>query len=89
MSQCFLPNAEMNDADDADLTFIQFNQYKNISSCYLHKQLLFEHDKTYPSCTNINTKFHSPSPDLESPSPDYSAQSWEPERRDGETGMHP
>ena len=49
----FVPDAEMNDEDDAYILFIRLHRYKNTSYCSLHKQLLPEHIKTCPSCTNI------------------------------------
>ena len=45
--------AEVTDEDDAYILFILFHQYKNISSFYLHKQLLPDHGKKYPSFMNI------------------------------------
>ena len=50
-SECpgvFVPDAEINDGDDADLPFILFHHYENIISRYFHKQLFHEHGKTLP-----------------------------------------
>ena len=55
-SECpsvLVPDAEMNDEDDADITFIWFHHYKNISSCSLHEHIFSEHVKTRPPCMNI------------------------------------
>ena len=55
-SECtgvFVLDTEISCEDDANVTFIQFYHYKNISSFYFQKQLLPGHGKTYPSCTNI------------------------------------
>ena len=49
----FVPDKGMNYEDDANISFILFHHYKNISYCHLHKQLLTEHVKTFPSCINI------------------------------------
>ena len=49
----FVPDTEMNDEDDAHIILILFHHYNNTISCYLHKQLLPEHVKTFPSCMNI------------------------------------
>ena len=49
----FVPDAEINDKDDVNFPFILFQYYKNIISCSLHKQMLPEHGKTYPSYMNI------------------------------------
>ena len=54
-SECpglFVPDAEINGDKYVDLQFIRFNHYENISSCSLHKQLLPDHGKTCPFCTN-------------------------------------
>ena len=48
----FVPDAEMNDKDDADLPFIRFHHYKNISSCSFCNQLFLEHGENCTSCTN-------------------------------------
>ena len=55
-SQCtsiFVSDSEMNDDDYKNIPFIRFHHYKNISSCFLRKQLFPEHGKTCPSCMNI------------------------------------
>ena len=55
-SECpsiFVPDAEINDEDDAYLPFIWFHHYRNIISCSLHKQILPEHGKICPLCINI------------------------------------
>ena len=49
----FVPDTEIDDKDDLNLSFIRFHIYVNISSFYLHKQILSDHSKTYPSCMNI------------------------------------
>ena len=48
----FVTDAEINGEEDVDLPFIYFYRYENIRSFYLHKQILPEHDKTFPLCMN-------------------------------------
>ena len=55
-SECpgvFVPDAETNDENDANLPLIKFHHYKNTSSCYLNKQLFPKNGKTRPSFMNI------------------------------------
>ena len=49
----FVPDEEMNDEDNFNLTSIRFHHYENISSCYLHKQILPENGKPCTSCMDI------------------------------------
>ena len=49
----FILGTRINDEYDANLPFINFHHYENISSCYLNKQILPENFKTCPSCMNI------------------------------------
>ena len=55
-SECpsiFVPDSEINCEEDVNLPFINFHHYGNISSCSLHKQILTEHGKYFPSCIDI------------------------------------
>ena len=49
----FVTDAKMDNEDDADLPFIRFYHYENISSCSLHKQPFSDNGKTCTSCMNI------------------------------------
>ena len=53
MSSCFCSIWIINDEEDMDLPLISSHHYENISFCYFHKQILPEHGKTCPSCTNL------------------------------------
>ena len=55
-SECpgvFVPDAEINFDEDVNLPFNNFHHYKNIISCYYHKQIFPEHGKTCTLCMNI------------------------------------
>ena len=49
----FVTDADINGDKDVNLPFIYFHHYKNVIFCYLNKQILPYHGKTYPSCINI------------------------------------
>ena len=48
----FFSDTEMNDEKDMYLPFINFHPYGNVRRCYLHKQLLPNHLKTWTLCMN-------------------------------------
>ena len=55
-SECpgvFVTDSEMSSNKDVEILFICLHYYENISYCYLHKELLPEHVKTYTSCINV------------------------------------
>ena len=49
----FVTDSEIKSDKDFELTFIYLQYYEDISYCYLQKELLPEHVKTYNSCINI------------------------------------
>ena len=55
-SECpgvFVADAKIDCEDYVILLFIRFYHYKNISSCYSHKQTFTDHGKTCPLWMNI------------------------------------
>ena len=55
MSWLFVPDVEINGNEYADIPFIRFHHYENISSCYLHNHILPDHGKTCSSCMNLES----------------------------------